>query len=341
MRKLDSSKYQTLSYLNQFAYLVMIILLIVFVCLVTSVFGDTGIVSLLWLFVVLGVTCLIGIVLAIVMEIKLLLVIKNEKNILIDFLLDPRLGAQDENKILRVMLPTKLQRLLLFENGSLFKIMSETDMSIDYDNDIVVLNSRSILRSFLMDILLCLKLFSIGFCLCLMSMIPLALSSQFRSLTLVVFVPILLIIFVAYYFIRNDMNLFMAYRKILLMQDETELLQNFDYQNNYCYWSDYMTTRKQLVAEKFEVMKQLNNGEVDKLAYDYFSQDKFLKRLSGNRTFVNDVDILSDNQLVKQAIKADIENLKRYPELESITEQLSKKYVVDFDLQIQTNNKEI
>lgn len=319
----------------------MIILLIVFVCLVTSVFGDTGIVSLLWLFVVLGVTCLIGIVLAIVMEIKLLLVIKNEKNILIDFLLDPRLGAQDENKILQIMLSSKLQRILLFEKGSLFKIMSETDMSIDYDNDIVVLNSRSILRSFLMDILLCLKLFSIGFCLCLMSMIPLALSSQFRSLTLVVFVPILLIIFVAYYFIRNDMNLFMAYRKILLMQDETELLQNFDYQNNYCYWSDYMTTRKQLVAEKFEVMKQLNNGEVDKLAYDYFSQDKFLKRLSGNRTFVNDVDILSDNQLVKQAIKADIENLKRYPELESITEQLSKKYVVDFDLQIQTNNKEI
>ncbi|MFT8600399.1 MAG: hypothetical protein ABF709_09415 [Leuconostoc pseudomesenteroides] len=341
MRKLDSSKYQTLSYLNQFAYLVMIILLIVFVCLVTSVFGDTGIVSLLWLFVVLGVTCLIGIVLAIVMEIKLLLVIKNEKNILIDFLLDPRLGAQDENKILQIMLPSKLQRILLFEKGALFKIMSETDMSIDKDNDVVVLNSRSILRSFLMDILLCLKLFSIGFCLCLMSMIPLALSSQFRSLTLVVFVPILLIIFVAYYFIRNDMNLFMAYRKILLMQDETELLQNFDYQNNYCYWSDYMTTRKQLVAEKFEVMKQLNNGEVDKLAYDYFSQDKFLKRLSGNRTFVNDVDILSDNQLVKQAIKADIENLKRYPELESITEQLSKKYVVDFDLQIQTNNKEI
>ncbi|WP_415602657.1 hypothetical protein [Leuconostoc pseudomesenteroides] len=307
----------------------------------TSVFGDTGIVSLLWLFVVLGVTCLIGIVLAIVMEIKLLLVIKNEKNILIDFLLDPRLGAQDENKILQIMLPSKLQRILLFEKGALFKIMSETDMSIDKDNDVVVLNSRSILRSFLMDILLCLKLFSIGFCLCLMSMIPLALSSQFRSLTLVVFVPILLIIFVAYYFIRNDMNLFMAYRKILLMQDETELLQNFDYQNNYCYWSDYMTTRKQLVAEKFEVMKQLNNGEVDKLAYDYFSQDKFLKRLSGNRTFVNDVDILSDNQLVKQAIKADIENLKRYPELESITEQLSKKYVVDFDLQIQTNNKEI
>lgn len=264
-----------------------------------------------------------------------------KKNILIDFLLDPRLGAQNENKILQIMLPSKLQRILLFEKGALFKIMSETDMSIDKDNDVVVLNSRSILRSFLMDILLCLKLFSIGFCLCLMSMIPLALSSQFRSLTLVVFVPILLIIFVAYYFIRNDMNLFMAYRKILLMQDETEFLQNFDYQNNYCYWSDYMTTRKQLVAEKFEVMKQLNNGEVDKLAYDYFSQDKFLKRLSGNRTFVNDVDILSDNQLVKQAIKADIENLKRYPELESITEQLSKKYVVDFDLQIQTNNKEI
>ncbi|MCC8439800.1 MAG: hypothetical protein ABF455_00600 [Liquorilactobacillus satsumensis] len=319
----------------------MIILLIVFVCLVTSVFGDTGIVSLLWLFVVLGVTCLIGIVLAIVMEFKLLLVIKNEKNILIDFLLDPRLGAQDENKILQIMLSSKLQRILLFEKGSLFKIMSETDMSIDNENDVVVLNSRSILRSFLMDILLCLKLFSIGFCLCLMSIISLALSPQFRSITWVVFVPILFVIFVAYYFIRNDINGFMAYRKMLLMQDETELLQNFDYQNNYCYWSDYMTTRKQLVAEKFEVMKQVNDSRVDELVYDYFSQDKFLNRLSGNRAFVNDVDFLADNQLVKQEIKADIESLKHYPELQSIAEQLTKKYVIDFDLQIQTYNKEI
>ncbi|WP_337090334.1 hypothetical protein [Leuconostoc pseudomesenteroides] len=264
-----------------------------------------------------------------------------KKNILIDFLLDPRLGAQNENKILQIMLPSKLQRILLFEKGSLFKIMSETDMSIDNENDVVVLNSRSILRSFLMDILLCLKLFSIGFCLCLMSIISLALSPQFRSITWVVFVPILFVIFVAYYFIRNDINGFMAYRKMLLIQDETELLQNFDYQNNYRIWSDYMTIRKQLVVENFEAMKQANDREVDELAHDYFSHDKYLERLSGNRTFVNDVDIMSDNQLVKQAIKADIEKLKRYPELESITEQLSKKYVVDFDLQIQTYNKEI
>lgn len=95
---------------------------------------------------------------------------------MIDFWLDPRLGAQDENKILQVMIRSKLQRILLFEKGSLFNIMSETDMSIDNDNDVVVLNSRSILRSFLMDILLCLKLFSIGFCLCVMSMISLAVS---------------------------------------------------------------------------------------------------------------------------------------------------------------------
>lgn len=153
-----------------------------------------------------------------------------KKNILIDFLLDPRLGAQDENKILQVMLQTKLQRLLLFEKGSLFKTMSETDVSIDNDNDVVVLNSRSILRSFLMDILLCLKLFSIGFCLCLMSMISLAVSPQFRSITWVVSVPMLLIIFVAYYFIRNDFNSFMAYRKILLMKDKTEFLHNSDIQ---------------------------------------------------------------------------------------------------------------
>ncbi|WP_337090335.1 hypothetical protein [Leuconostoc pseudomesenteroides] len=53
--------------------------MIVFVGIVTSVLGDTGIVSLLWLFVALGVICLIGILLAIVMGIKLLLVIKNEK----------------------------------------------------------------------------------------------------------------------------------------------------------------------------------------------------------------------------------------------------------------------
>ncbi|WP_312695105.1 hypothetical protein [Leuconostoc pseudomesenteroides] len=264
-----------------------------------------------------------------------------KKNILIDFLLDPRLGAQNENKILQIMLPSKLQRILLFEKGALFKIMSETDMSIDNDNDVVVLNSRSILRSFLMDILLCLKLFSIGFCLCLMSMISLALSSQFRSITWIVFVPILFIIFVAYYFIRNDFNSFMAYRKILLMQDETQLLQNFDYRNNYCYWSDYMTTRKQLVSEKLETLKQANDKDVDELAYDYFSKEKFLSKLSGNRTFVNDVDFLTDNQLVKQAIKADIENIKRYPELQPIAEKLSKKYVIAFDLQIQTYNKEI
>lgn len=262
-----------------------------------------------------------------------------KKNTLIDFLLDPRFGAQDENKILQIMLPSKLQRLLIFEKGSLFKIMSETDMSIDKDNDVVVLNSRSILRSFLMDILLCLKLFSIGFCFCLMSMISLALSSQFRSITWVVFVPILFIIFVAYYFIRNDINLFMEYRKILLMQDETELLQNFDYQNNHRIWSDYMTIRKQLVSEKFEAMKQVNDREVDELAYDYFSQDKFLAKLSGNRTFVNDVDFLSDNQLVKQAIKSDIERLKRYSELQSIVEQLTKKYVIDFDSHIKMKGK--
>ncbi|WP_349549625.1 hypothetical protein [Leuconostoc pseudomesenteroides] len=80
LRKLDRNKlYQTLSYLNNFVYLIMIMLSIVFVGIVTSVLGDTGIVSLLWLFVVLGVTCLIGIVLAIVMGFKLLLVIKNEK----------------------------------------------------------------------------------------------------------------------------------------------------------------------------------------------------------------------------------------------------------------------
>lgn len=80
LRKLDRNKlYQTLSYLNNFVYLIIIMLLIVFVGIVTSVLGDTGIVSLLWLFVVLGVTCLIGIVLAIVMGFKLLLVIKNEK----------------------------------------------------------------------------------------------------------------------------------------------------------------------------------------------------------------------------------------------------------------------
>ncbi|WP_312695103.1 hypothetical protein [Leuconostoc pseudomesenteroides] len=80
LRKLDRNKlYQTLRYLNKFVYLIMIILLIVFVGIVTSVLGDTGIVSLLWLFVALGVICLIGILLAIVMGIKLLLVIKNEK----------------------------------------------------------------------------------------------------------------------------------------------------------------------------------------------------------------------------------------------------------------------
>ena len=77
LRKLDrNSLYQTLSYLNKFVYLIVIILLTVFVGIVTSVLGDTGIVSLLWLFVALRVTCLIGIVLAIVMGIKLLLVIK-------------------------------------------------------------------------------------------------------------------------------------------------------------------------------------------------------------------------------------------------------------------------
>ncbi|MFT8600377.1 MAG: hypothetical protein ABF709_09290 [Leuconostoc pseudomesenteroides] len=264
-----------------------------------------------------------------------------KKNILIDFLLDPRLGAQNENKILQIMLPSKLQRILLFEKGALFKIMSETDMSIDKDNDVVVLNSRSILRSFLMDILLCLKLFSIGVCICLMSMISLAVSPQFRSITWVVFVPILFIIFVAYYFIRNDINGFMAYRKILLMQDESELLQNFDYQNNNHIWSDYLTTRKQLVSKKLETLKQANDKNVDELAYDYFSQDRFLAKLSGNRTFVNDVDFLSDNQLVKQAIKADIENLKRYPELQSIAEELVTRYVIDFDLQIKKYNEEI
>ncbi|MGR8827566.1 hypothetical protein N2E09_08100 [Leuconostoc citreum] len=80
LRKLDRNKlYQTLSYLNKFVYLIMIILLIVFVGIVTSILGNTGIVSLLWLFVALGVICLIGILLAIVMGIKLLLVIKNEK----------------------------------------------------------------------------------------------------------------------------------------------------------------------------------------------------------------------------------------------------------------------
>lgn len=77
LRKFNRNKlYQTWSYLNNFVYLIMIMLLIVFVGIVTSVLGDTGIVILLWLFVALGVTCLIGIVLAIVMGIKLLLVIK-------------------------------------------------------------------------------------------------------------------------------------------------------------------------------------------------------------------------------------------------------------------------
>ncbi|MGR8808799.1 hypothetical protein [Leuconostoc citreum] len=239
---------------------------------------------------------------------------------------EPRLETRPIEQVLGIMVRENQSIILVYKKGGMIKSLSQSEISFDYDNDVVVLNTRSIIKFYLMDILKGLKLFCFGSII--LSVINMYFVGMFGA---GYWLPGLiiwscLVVFLAYILIGDIQNL-LNLRNILLSKNDDELLDNFNYEKNRLLWLSFMVKKKQLLSEQIEMLKQKAGKDSDKLDYPFFKSANYLETLAHSVPFAIETDIFIDSQITKQAIESEIDVLTKYDDLQNIAEQLRKTYL--------------
>ncbi|WP_349585258.1 hypothetical protein [Leuconostoc citreum] len=249
---------------------------------------------------------------------------------MIDDLFDPRLETKPTEQVLYVMRCENKPVTLVYRGGQMITTLLHSDISFDADNDVVVLNTRSIVRMYLANILKGYNFlfFSSILVFCLSVTLSLGTFGVLAWLAGLGFWSMLVIIMA--FFLVGDIQNLLNLRNLLLSKNDDELMENFDYDKNNLVWLSFMGEAKQLVYEKIGIIERKTGKSSDELGYNFFSSATYLERLANNECYVDSADepdFLEYSQLTKQAIECEIDDLTKYDEFKSIAEHLERKYL--------------